>query len=483
MTPRLSEPFWSRDGAGRQLRARLLLVGYHFPPGQAVGALRWEKFAAFAAERGWGLDVVTLDPGSLPAVDWTRLAALPTGIRVYGVPTRVHPAERVERLLWRIYRRLRPPTLGSAGRPHDGASSDGDVWAQVGLVSLQELRWRLTTARGYLRAFEAWLDFARDGAWSRAAGLTAVGLAQRGVHRAIITSGPPHMVHQAGRLVSRRTGLPHVMDMRDPWSLVPGVPVGWASPVWPWLAARYERSAVERAALVVTNTEPLRVAMQALYPNARSRIITAMNGCDEEQIPAAPAARRFTIAYAGSIYIDRNPRMVFRAAARVVRELELTPDQFGFDFLGYVHSFGDVPLDVIAREEGLGGYVRTRAAVPRREALALLARASMLLSLPQDIPLCIPSKLFEYMRFDAWLLVLAKRDSATELLLRGTDADVVEPQDLDQIARVLRTRYLQFAAGARPTRVAINSRFSRRLQAQVLFDALENCTLPCPASC
>ncbi len=205
MTTRLSEPFWSREGAGRQLRNRLLLVGHHFPPGQAVGALRWEKFAAFAAERGWGLDVVTLDPGSLPAVDWTRLAALPAGIRVYGVPTRVHPAERLERLLWRVYRRLRPPTPRPAGRPHDDTSSDGDVWAQVGLVSLQELRWRLTTARGYLRAFEAWLDFARDGAWSRAAGLTAVGLAQRGVHRAIITSGPPHMVHEAGRLVSRRT--------------------------------------------------------------------------------------------------------------------------------------------------------------------------------------------------------------------------------------------------------------------------------------
>ena len=138
-------------------------------------------------------------------------------------------------------------------------------------------------------------------------------------------------------------------------------------------------------------------------------------------------------------------------------------------------SFGDVPLDVIAQEEGLAGYVRTRAALPRRQALALLAQATMLLSLPQDIPVCIPSKLFEYMQFDAWLLVLATRDSASELLLRGTAADVVEPEDLDRISQVLRTRYSQFATGVRPRRVATNDRFSRRAQARVLFDALEDC--------
>jgi len=265
------------------------------------------------------------------------------------------------------------------------------------------------------------------------------------------------------------------MDMRDPWSLRVSAAASNASPAWFWLAGRHERRAVERAALVVTTTEPLRIAMQALYPDARSRVITVLNGYDEEPMPSMPAAPRFTIAYAGSIYIDRNPSMVFRAAARVVRELSLTPDQFGFEFIGSVENFGGVPLDVMAREEGLAGYVRTQATLPRREALALLAQCTMLLSLPQSARLCIPAKVFEYVQFNAWLLVLAQRESATELLLRGTAADVVDPHDLAGITEVLRTRYLQFAAGARPTPVGTDGRFSRRVQAQVLFDALEDC--------
>ncbi len=48
-------------------RARLLLVTYHFPPDTAVGALRWQKLARYAAERGWGLDVITLHPAQLVA--------------------------------------------------------------------------------------------------------------------------------------------------------------------------------------------------------------------------------------------------------------------------------------------------------------------------------------------------------------------------------------------------------------------------------
>ena len=475
MTTGVPEPLLSRYEAVPQVGRRLLLLSYHFPPGQGVGALRWEKLAAFAAEREWGLDVVTLHPRSLPAVDWARLVDLPAATRVYGVLARVHPAERLERLVWRVYRRLWRPPPRHAGPPRQDGPPDRDDFALAGLVARHHVRWRVTAPRDYVRAFEAWLDFAHENAWGRAAGLTALRLAQPGVHQAVVTSGPPHMVHLAGRLLSRRRGLPHVMDMRDPWFLSPALPVSVASPAWYWLVARYERNAVDHAALVVTNTEPFRIAMQARYPHARSRIISVLNGCDEEQMPSAPAARRFTIAYAGSIYIDRNPRMVFRAAARVVGELRLTPDQFGFDFIGNVDSFSGVPLDVIVREEGLEGYVRMRAIVPRREALASLAEAAMLLSLPQDIALSIPSKLFEYMQFDAWLLVLAKRDSATELLLRRTSADVVEPGDLDKMAEVLRTRYLQFVAGAHPTRVAANGRFSRRAQAQVLFDALEDC--------
>src|ERR1041385_9308984 len=63
-------------------RFRLLLISYHFAPDSAVGALRWQKLARYAAARGWGLDVIALHPAQLKAADPGRLADLPPGVRV-----------------------------------------------------------------------------------------------------------------------------------------------------------------------------------------------------------------------------------------------------------------------------------------------------------------------------------------------------------------------------------------------------------------
>src|SRR5207237_611583 len=143
-------------------------------------------------------------------------------------------------------------------------------------------------------------------------------LIESGVHEAIVTSGPPHMAHEAGRLAARASGLPLVMDMRDPWSFVERVPEHLASPVWLAFAKRFERRAVADATIIATNTEPFRRAMCDRYPNARARIMTVMHGCDEEAVPPSHHRRRFIIGYAGAIYLDRDPRPLFHAAARVV---------------------------------------------------------------------------------------------------------------------------------------------------------------------
>jgi len=77
------------------------------------------------------------------------------------------------------------------------------------------------------------------------------------------------------------------------------------------------------------------------------------------------------------------------------------------------------------------------------------------------------------MRYDAWLLALAEPESATELLLRETDADVVSPGDIEGLAEILRIRYAEHVAGHRPEPIALMPHFGRRAQAEFLFDAIE----------
>lgn len=474
-------PFVHHPDTPEQLHRRLLLISYHFPPDATVGARRWEKLARFVAERGWGLDVITCEPQ--PGADLARLDALPAGVRVYGLPPAALPIDRMEYEVWRVYRALRERRNGAGGTEgeREALGSEGAKFAgssrrradrRPDTFHRSEVRWRLGSLRGLFRAYWAWGDFARHGGWARRAAALAGRIIQPGVHIAVVTSGPPHMIHTCGALLATRERLPFVMDMRDPWGLSERLPEPLATPLWLRLAARYERRAIARAALVVANTEQAGAALAAAYPDARGRIITVMNGSDDDEpIPASRHGGRFTIGYAGTVYLERDPRSLFRAAARVVRELALTPEDFGIAFIG-AEAPGEPSLDDLAREEGIAEFVSTGPARPHAEALQFLAEATMLVTFPGLNTMTIPAKVFECVRFDAWLLALSDPGSPTDVLLRGTTADVVPPNDIAAIASVIRRRYEEHRRGVTPVRVARDDRFSRRTQARILLDAI-----------
>ena len=471
-------PFFVSERTGPPAKGRLLLISYHFPPSRAAGALRWQKMAAHAWNHGWGLDVVTLAADDLPVADLSTLADLPSSTRLFGVPD-AGPRfwERGENLLWGAVKRFRKRAPG--GDP-DNARVGEPVTQSLARGDLP----RIPRTRGdWRRAYNAWSSYAREQAWQRLAASTALQVIDPTVHAAVVTCGPPHMVHEAGRMVAARAGLPHVMDLRDPWAGVERLYESFASPVWYFLARRHEERCVRSAALVAMNTEPARAVMATRYPDRADAMVAVLNGCDDV-FPATAATREgpFRVMYAGNMYLDRDPRPLLRASSVVVRELGLDPIRFQLDFIGQVASYGGVAVASLAAAEGLADHVRVHAPMPRRELFALLAEAAVLVSLPQDSDSAIPSKVYEYTGFPAWLLAFATPESATGLLLHGSGADVVGPGDVVATAAVLRRRFLEHEAGVRATPIATQARFTRRYQAGIFFAALEHVLQPSEAN-
>ena len=449
---------------------RLLLISYHFPPGQATGALRWQQLAAFGVDRGWEIDVITRHPEELPTLDATRLAQLPDGIRVFGVRSSASPLHRWEGRLTRLLSKLKPRSNAVAAAPLTAAKAR-EVPRAPELDWRQDLRWSVAP-RALRRIYHAWRFFGQEWDWARAAQRVAVSLPDN--YNAIASCGPPHVPHIAASNAARLRSVPFIMDMRDPWSLTPALPREIASRFWYHTAESYERTAVGRAALVVANTGLHAKELRKLYPDAASRIIAVMNGCDDDRVATVPNDR-FTLSYAGNIYIDRDPRILFRAAAKLVQREQLTPDQFALELIGHVDQFGGVSVQELARQEGLADYLSVHPRLPRGEALRLMARAAVLVSLPQDVDLAIPSKVFEYTQFPAWVLALANPGSATEEVLRGSGADVVSPEDEEAIVQALQGRWREFTSTGRPRPINADGRFSRSRQAAIMFEAIERC--------
>lgn len=442
----------------------------HFPPGEAVGALRWQKLARVAHERGWGLDVVTMAPDSLERCDEARLAQLPESTRMLGVPSQKLLTDSLEAWALAARNRFRPrpgPTPNGAV-PSPGAASPASL-------TNEEMRFDPRSPRAWLRAHHARAEFAREAKWVRHAVRRAAPVVDPSVHRAVISCGPPHvMAHETARQLAKRAGLPLVLDYRDPWSLVDRLPADIASPLWRRLAVRYETRCIEEAGIVVMNTEPAARAMAERFPAHANKFIAVTNGYDDDPLPPSNLDGTFRIAYAGTLYLDRSPELLMRACARVIREENLTPDDLALELMGHVQRLGGRSVSEMAKEAGVDGFVHLHPRGTRAEAAEFLARGCMLVSLPQDAHLCIPSKIFEYMRYDAWLLVMAIRDSATAELLRGTTADVVSPEDEEELTRILSSRCREFRNGARPVPLAEDQKYSRRAQGEHFFDALNS---------
>ena len=466
---RLPSPFYASAEIGRAA-PRLLLLSYHFAPSEAAGALRWQKLASQVAARGWGLDVVTLDPGLLATRDDGRLADLPNGTRVFGAAPSRLKRERIELLVSRaasVWRSWHGRSARRGGPPTERAHADS--------IAASDAKGPLHSAADLRRAFNAMDWYARDKAWADAAALLAIRVAAGHTYLAVVTCGPPHMIHLAGSVVARRLRAPLVLDFRDPWSLVERLPEPFGSTLWWTLAARHEGRAVRHAALLVTNTEAHSALLGRRYPDIDARIIAVLNGFDREPVPPPRDDHRFTLAYAGSIYLDRDPRPLLAAAALVVRKRNLSPNDLHILFIGEVKSYAGAALGKIAEDAGLSAFIEIQGPRPRREALVELARADQLVVLPQDSHLAVPSKLYEYMTFPAWILAIASAGSAVATTLANTGADVVAPGDVDAMAAAIDARLAAKMRGGRPVPLATSvPHLSRERQATKLLDALED---------
>ncbi len=458
-------PCFARPGRddAPQLVGRLLLVSYHYPPSTEAGALRWQQLTNCARQRGWAVDVLTLHPDDLATRDDSRIDLLAPDTRVFGIPK---PGLLIDRAVqWCLQHSLplgRRPQ-GAGAPPLKTSLAKSEVTYSAGLYQVVR------------RAFFTWRWVAIQRAWSGAAARVGDMLCRQHDYLAVVSCGPPHWIHETADQLGRTHDLPFVADLRDPWSQAERLPEHIASPLWYQWAERSERDVLGRADLVVSNTGLAARALGKRLPTVR--VVAVMNGYDDLMPSTSVTRTRYTISYAGTVYIDRNPRHLFRAARQVIDELDLHPDDFELEFIGHRYDLDGLTLEQIAAEEGVEDYVTPRDPMPRTALLDHLRHSSMLVSLPQDSHMAIPSKLFEYMVYQTDMLVLADATSASAELLKGTTASVCQPNDVPAIASAIRLGYQRFRQDVRPEPLAHDVRFSRTHQADILFDAINDFVL------
>jgi glycosyltransferase involved in cell wall biosynthesis len=285
-------------------------------------------------------------------------------------------------------------------------------------------------ARAAARAFavpDRWIG------WSLRVGkLTA---AEVGHPDVIVSSGPPHSVHLAARSLSRRFGVPFVMDLRDDWAGNPlfASRAPWRDPI----DRRLERRAVRGSRGLVVVSDASRDLYRRRYQASSARIHVIPNGFDPEDLPDDVVTRvvpgpdqpvRFL--HAGSLrYARRGGESFFDAFGRSAR----TDPTLVLHLLGSVSPSHAAQAQAAIPEANLSldGFV------PHEEALRRMAMADVLVvisSVSEAGTGAFTSKIFECLAVQRPILLISPPGPAVDLIEAAGIGVTVGPDDAASIA-------------------------------------------------
>ena len=409
---------------------KVLMIAYHFPPqAGSSGLLRSLKYCRYLPSAGWQPSVLTPHPRAYEKIDEKSLASIPESapvIRSFALDTKKH--------------------MGIGGR---------------------YIR--------YLALPDRWVTWVLGGVPD---GLDAVRKQKVDV---LYSTFPVMTAALIGLVLQRLTGLPWVLDLRDPMSQedYPHDPL--VRRVW----RRIERACMRRVSRVIFTAEATRKLYLKRYPDLLKpeMCVLISNGYDEEDFlsftapsPAPiPPGRPIRLVHSGLIYpIERDPRPMFSAVARMKKMGRLTADKVQIVFRA--PGSEDLYRKLLA-EKGIDDLILLKPHMPYSQALQECANADgLLLFQAADCDMQIPAKAYEYLRLGKPILALTTHTGDTAALLREVGgATIVNLTSEDEIYEGLSAFVDALLIGTHPLPdQAKIRRYTRQAQAGQLAKVLDD---------
>lgn len=258
----------------------------------------------------------------------------------------------------------------------------------------------------------------------------------------------PFSAAVTGLILKKLTGLPLVLDFRDPWSFNDhNVDFAYLR----GMIRGVERRLIAGCDALIANTMTSARTYRELYPEYADRIAQIYNGVNAPPwVPSAPAAN-FTLLYVGTFYNIEYFDLLFETVNEIMPTRDVRIEFAGFDSAALrraidrhgmrdrvtLHGFLDVPEDL----------------------QRIYRRASVLLyynGFKEDgtlITSVVRAKLYDYLATGVPILAIAPTGEVSELLERFSAASVTVSGDLHTselkaaLARALESLYERWQRG------------------------------------
>jgi glycosyltransferase involved in cell wall biosynthesis len=236
---------------------------------------------------------------------------------------------------------------------------------------------------------------------------------------AIVATGPPFSAMVVAHLLHRITGIPYVLDYRDPWSNRKKN-LNYSKPFGKKLNVALERSAVRRAAALVFNARAMREEfLKTFKDGVQAPTYYIPNGYHPshtvEPLSLGPGKH---LIYAGMLYDERRIRPLATALHRIIEEGIVPRSELRFHIFGRM-----IPADrERVREMGLEEVIVEHEPVPFDTIIRYLRGADILvLIVGPKMSYSISYKFFDYLSVRRPILALVPENSQMVEMMEEID--------------------------------------------------------------
>jgi glycosyltransferase involved in cell wall biosynthesis len=435
---------------------KALIITYYWPPAGGGGVQRVAKFCKYLREFDWEPVVLTVENGNFPARDDSLLTEVADIENVYRAPS-LEP-HVVYNSLSRLLKRVPKGTTQSKSRAADS-----------GPGRLKQL--------GELVRLNLFVPDSRIG-WRRNARRKGLDIIAREQPDLIFSSSPPYTPHLIASDLKKATGLPWVVDFRDPWlenhAYNTAPRLGF---IRKW-NRKLETSVLQQADHIVAANPGIRnFAMMKLGEDEQGKFQVITNGYDVEDVrPAIRPLPRFTVSYYGTVYPQGFPMELFEGMRELIDADPAFADDFHFRIIGSISPNVRTSVEQILP----AANVTVSDYIPHSEMIDQLYEAQGLVVVLNDFVnnhVYAPGKIYEYLPSGNPILGIGPTNGDAAALLAQTQAGVMlDYGDKDGVKQFLLDQYANWKSGALSKGPISYPAFERRALTQELAKVFNRLT-------
>jgi hypothetical protein len=408
---------------GNRETPSILLISYHFYPSNEIGARRPTALARFLVNKGLRVAVVSAFGGQ----DIELGAQVLPG--VVAVPVQQPARVFTDAVVFLKRRILNKKTDGSVQGGANGASLSHRAPSMSFLSRIRELYFRMAN---FVDEYKS---------WGRRACNAAVREGKRHPPRLILSTAPPPTVLWVGALAARRLRVPHIVDLRDPWS--DAIDVRLRGPIEQALVRKIEAWVMRTAAAITsTGTRVAQLLIQR-QPILAPKTFVIRNGYDDS-VRQAPSdtGGRLAILFAGELYLNRDPFPLLYALERLLSRPDVDASRVRMTFMGRKTEYAGRSIADWLEGKRCAAAVKLLPSQPPEVVAEKTLESSVVLNLAQKQPLSIPAKTFEHLASGRENLLLCEDDSeSAELVAKIPGVLQVDSRNAEALDRVLLDLY------------------------------------------